>query len=185
VNENADDMLELDEWSQDRELLPRLLQLPLGLVQVDDFERALEVARAFAFIDPESLNGDIAIIFAEAGKRDEALAQVEFNREKFPESSLTAIKSGAAFEALGDLVNAEATYRTAVELAKGRRERKAALDLLVDLLEDMGRVEEVRALRSPPIDSAPRAVAKLLATVGRNDPCPCGNGKKYKKCHGA
>lgn len=22
-------------------------------------------------------------------------------------------------------------------------------------------------------------------TVGRNDPCPCGSGKKYKKCHGA
>ena len=21
-------------------------------------------------------------------------------------------------------------------------------------------------------------------TVGRNDPCPCGSGKKYKKCHG-
>jgi preprotein translocase subunit SecA len=21
--------------------------------------------------------------------------------------------------------------------------------------------------------------------VGRNDPCPCGSGKKYKKCHGA
>jgi preprotein translocase subunit SecA len=23
------------------------------------------------------------------------------------------------------------------------------------------------------------------ANVGRNDPCPCGSGKKYKKCHGA
>ncbi len=23
------------------------------------------------------------------------------------------------------------------------------------------------------------------STVGRNDPCPCGSGKKYKKCHGA
>ncbi|MBI2482152.1 MAG: preprotein translocase subunit SecA [Candidatus Vogelbacteria bacterium] len=23
------------------------------------------------------------------------------------------------------------------------------------------------------------------AVVGRNDPCPCGSGKKYKKCHGA
>jgi preprotein translocase subunit SecA len=23
------------------------------------------------------------------------------------------------------------------------------------------------------------------ADVGRNDPCPCGSGKKYKKCHGA
>jgi hypothetical protein len=22
-------------------------------------------------------------------------------------------------------------------------------------------------------------------TVGRNDPCPCGSGKKYKHCHGA
>ncbi len=22
-------------------------------------------------------------------------------------------------------------------------------------------------------------------TIGRNDPCPCGSGKKYKKCHGA
>ena len=22
-------------------------------------------------------------------------------------------------------------------------------------------------------------------TPGRNDPCPCGSGKKFKKCHGA
>ena len=22
------------------------------------------------------------------------------------------------------------------------------------------------------------------ANVGRNDPCPCGSGKKFKKCHG-
>jgi hypothetical protein len=21
--------------------------------------------------------------------------------------------------------------------------------------------------------------------IGRNDPCPCGSGKKHKKCHGA
>ncbi len=25
----------------------------------------------------------------------------------------------------------------------------------------------------------------VWADVGRNDPCPCGSGKKYKKCHGA
>ena len=23
-----------------------------------------------------------------------------------------------------------------------------------------------------------------MTKVGRNDPCPCGSGKKYKKCHG-
>jgi preprotein translocase subunit SecA len=21
--------------------------------------------------------------------------------------------------------------------------------------------------------------------IGRNDPCPCGSGKKYKQCHGS
>lgn len=26
---------------------------------------------------------------------------------------------------------------------------------------------------------------KAMAEVGRNDPCPCGSGKKYKKCHGS
>jgi preprotein translocase subunit SecA len=30
----------------------------------------------------------------------------------------------------------------------------------------------------------PKTVKKD-ADVGRNDPCPCGSGKKYKKCHGA
>ena len=29
-----------------------------------------------------------------------------------------------------------------------------------------------------------RAPAKKIAKPGRNDPCPCGSGKKYKNCHG-
>jgi preprotein translocase subunit SecA len=28
-------------------------------------------------------------------------------------------------------------------------------------------------------------VPNPYAGVGRNDPCPCGSGKKFKKCHGA
>jgi len=27
-------------------------------------------------------------------------------------------------------------------------------------------------------------VVRTQPKVGRNDPCPCGSGKKYKKCHG-
>jgi preprotein translocase subunit SecA len=36
-------------------------------------------------------------------------------------------------------------------------------------------------------DGAPRPQQPVTAekTVGRNDPCPCGSGRKYKKCHGA
>ena len=47
--------------------------------------------------------------------------------------------------------------------------------------------------RSRPVRSAARArsvatkqrVASEFDKVERNDPCPCGSGKKYKKCHGA
>jgi preprotein translocase subunit SecA len=30
----------------------------------------------------------------------------------------------------------------------------------------------------------PEALASRGMRVGRNDPCPCGSGKKYKQCHG-
>jgi preprotein translocase subunit SecA len=33
--------------------------------------------------------------------------------------------------------------------------------------------------------AAPQTVKRKEQKVGRNDPCPCGSGKKYKKCHGA
>ncbi|MBM3228009.1 preprotein translocase subunit SecA [Candidatus Peribacteria bacterium] len=32
--------------------------------------------------------------------------------------------------------------------------------------------------------SAPIAQVRHTQDIGRNDPCPCGSGKKYKKCHG-
>jgi Fe-S-cluster containining protein len=37
------------------------------------------------------------------------------------------------------------------------------------------------------LDMLCSAVHRLLggAAAGRNEPCPCGSGKKYKKCHGA
>jgi preprotein translocase subunit SecA len=41
-------------------------------------------------------------------------------------------------------------------------------------------VHAVPARRPPP----PGAPAAGAPPVGRNDPCPCGSGKKYKKCCG-
>jgi len=44
----------------------------------------------------------------------------------------------------------------------------------------------VQDLRLYWVDHAPRpATRRVEPTPGRNDPCPCGSGKKYKKCHGA
>jgi preprotein translocase subunit SecA len=34
------------------------------------------------------------------------------------------------------------------------------------------------------VDAAVKTVRRAAEKVGRNDPCPCGSGKKYKKCCG-
>jgi preprotein translocase subunit SecA len=70
-----------------------------------------------------------------------------------------------------------------------------------DALDRLFHVQAVREAPPPPPQAAvppPRMVlnrgeepiaAKTVhrdhEKVGRNDPCPCGSGKKYKKCHGA
>ncbi|GKS57083.1 protein translocase subunit SecA [Nitrospira sp.] len=70
-----------------------------------------------------------------------------------------------------------------------------------DALERLFRIQEVRQQEvptSPPPQLPPRITLshgdEAISTaapkghvdkVGRNDPCPCGSGKKYKKCHGA
>jgi preprotein translocase subunit SecA len=40
------------------------------------------------------------------------------------------------------------------------------------------------ALAAAPEPADADTVRNLLPKVGRNDPCPCGSGKKYKQCHG-
>jgi preprotein translocase subunit SecA len=37
---------------------------------------------------------------------------------------------------------------------------------------------------SPNQEAQPQTAARQGPKVGRNDPCPCGSGKKYKQCHG-
>lgn len=44
------------------------------------------------------------------------------------------------------------------------------------------RIEPTPQIASNPINTV--VAGESLPKVGRNDPCPCGSGKKYKKCHG-
>lgn len=70
-----------------------------------------------------------------------------------------------------------------------------------DVLERMFRVQAVRGEQPPPPAPEPIPPPRMVLNrsdepatqtvhsqgdkTGRNDPCPCGSGKKYKKCHGA
>jgi uncharacterized protein len=66
-------------------------------------------------------------------------------------------------------------------LAKWQPGRTLSRDELID--EACFAVQDLRVWW---LDHAPKpATRRVEATPGRNDPCPCGSGKKYKKCHGA
>ena len=41
------------------------------------------------------------------------------------------------------------------------------------------------AVEPPEGDARPAPVVRSDRKVGRNEPCPCGSGRKYKQCHGA
>ena len=66
-----------------------------------------------------------------------------------------------------------ASRRAAAELSKKQKRRQSDLTLQGAFDPTSGGDFSVETVRS----SGPK--------VGRNDPCPCGSGKKYKKCHGA
>jgi len=44
--------------------------------------------------------------------------------------------------------------------------------------------EDLLAPTAHPDEAKPQPMVNVLPKVGRNDPCPCGSGKKYKQCHG-
>ena len=53
--------------------------------------------------------------------------------------------------------------------------------------QERTRAQMARMQASREADAAQRASQPATSDkkVGRNDPCPCGSGKKYKSCHGA
>jgi SEC-C motif len=57
-----------------------------------------------------------------------------------------------------------------------------------DEVRELERVRMARDVGDPatPVEALPSLEARFGgAKVGRNDPCPCGSGKKFKRCHGS
>jgi preprotein translocase subunit SecA len=93
------------------------------------------------------------------------------------------------------LAQAEAQARAA-EVAKVSYEHKAVASALASTETEepstgeaavavaaAARSAAVRASRQPAA-AATQPVRRDMPKVGRNEPCPCGSGKKYKLCHG-
>jgi preprotein translocase subunit SecA len=84
----------------------------------------------------------------------------------------SAMASAAARAALGDSESQNSTPQHLPSVAR-EIERKQSRQQ-----------RDLQYQTGPAQAEAPKPV-RAAAKVGRNDPCPCGSGKKYKKCHGA
>jgi preprotein translocase subunit SecA len=49
---------------------------------------------------------------------------------------------------------------------------------------DEAKSEEAQPQRRAVAEEHPGTLRNAAPKIGRNDPCPCGSGKKYKQCHG-
>jgi preprotein translocase subunit SecA len=73
--------------------------------------------------------------------------------------------------------------------AAAEERRRAAQSAVQDMNRGLQKKHE-KELRDLQFGGAAESTASKTVTnggpkVGRNDPCPCGSGKKYKKCHGS
>jgi preprotein translocase subunit SecA len=85
---------------------------------------------------------------------------------------------------------AEAEQRRIQESqAAAEERRRAAQSAVQDMTRGIQKKHEkdLKELQFGAADAgtASQTVSNGGPKVGRNDPCPCGSGKKYKKCHGA
>jgi tetratricopeptide (TPR) repeat protein len=119
-----------------------LLDLPLSLANADETGSALAVALAFEFLAPDKLRGDRAIILAQGGSRDQAVALIAENLAQAEDRALAEAKAGDAYRALNEEDAAEVYYRRSLAESKTAFERSEAVLRIVSLLSDTGREQD-------------------------------------------
>lgn len=190
----------IDEW---------LMNLPGLLVHAGLLTEARTVAERAVEADPKNdvmYLGDLAQSLGEAGLDREATEQAEANLERFPDESWVLITSGFAL-ARSDPERADSLFGRALMLARPEDDPSGYEEIYEHYIEFLasqeGRGADQEAARRQlaswrrshgrlivsaemvPGPVASRSVARAAPKVGRNEPCPCGSGRKYKRCCGA
>ena len=178
---------ELDSAEWDWELLNKELSqfYPSGL-SPDDFahaevgeiaEAAIEAAHG-AYRQREEQFG--AEVMREVERQ--VMLSVIDNKWREHLSEMDYLRAGIGLRAMGQRD----------PLVEYQREAYAMFSDLVEAVkvDAIRYMFHVQIAQPPPVQPAPQPVGPARQVskgggVGRNDPCPCGSGKKYKRCHGA
>ncbi len=170
------------------------------------FELAARLVDALVPVIPHAaanLHAELATQLGEAGRIDEARARVRLALDHPSRDPLTEIFAGEVDESADDLAGAEARYRSTLAACRRRGDADFEHETLWHLIEllkdDDDRADEVAKLtrereRAHARSMAPDRHAEAAGPldmhvdfgrkVGRNEPCPCGSGRKFKRCHG-
>ena len=110
------------------------------------------------------------------GQRDPL---IEYKKEAF--SLFVNLIDKIRLETTELLMKVQIQQQSAEEAAAENARRLKALEA-----ENAKRLQERRSMEQAAgsDEQKKRPVRRAEPKVGRNDPCPCGSGKKYKNCHG-
>jgi hypothetical protein len=161
--------------------------------QPDDWVQAVDLGRQAIALVPEAPEPrfNLAVALAgqaratgDAGLRAEAVRTFDAARGLVPPGGLVRYAQEAAtlLEGRAAHLAAEPAIQYALGshlavLGRAVRARRA--------LEAAAADPTVGEQARTALAEVPEPQVARSAPVGRNDPCPCGSGKKYKKCHGA
>ncbi len=111
----------------------------------------------------------------------------EYKRESF--EMFTALLEDIKFEVIGILSKVQVRQEEDVQLLDEQRQAPREMHFdhapapTLDAYEQSLLATEVEESEEDD-DEASQPFVREGHKIGRNDPCPCGSGKKYKQCHG-
>jgi preprotein translocase subunit SecA len=104
----------------------------------------------------------------------------EYKREAF--EMFTAMLDRIKHDVIGVVSKVQVRAQSDVDAVEEQRRSTAPRQYRHAEVSAMGGGEQGEAAEGGPQRQAP--VTRQGRKIGRNEPCPCGSGKKYKHCHG-
>jgi len=193
VEESISDETSRDDWDWEGLQKRLLLVYPTRLSREEAFaskSNAAEVADRFCAEAQEALTARTAEIGAEFMRRlcqTVVLSGVDAKwREHLAE--MDYLRAGISLRAMGQrdpLVEYQReAYDMFSDMIDGLRRDAVRIVFHAQVVEQSPRVDPVVRLQGTG-GAALKKQATAKDKIGRNDPCPCGSGQKYKRCHGA
>jgi preprotein translocase subunit SecA len=169
---------------------------------ITDLEKDIEEKEALA--GEENLNAFIRIQYLQAIDRKwldhlenmEALREAVYLRSYGQKNPLTEykIEGFQIFDAMIDMIRQEIASRLHLVRIQAAEQRETKTRSIATIQSanhgSLGAFSSPAVSPGGPAGPSPRSqpeaatVVRAYPKVGRNDPCPCGSGKKYKFCHG-